>query len=80
MRINVSATITGIKKYKSIIKKKKEKKNLERIVLFRKYEVNIIYIPISKALISLCSNLGKFVSANNVLRENYEMKEEIKKS
>ena len=64
-------------------KKRKEKKNLERIVLFGKDEVNIIYITyilISKALIYLCINHGNFFSGNNVLRENYEMKEEIKKS
>ena len=46
--------------------------------MFGKDELNIIYILISKALIYLCINHSKFVSANNALGENYEMKEEIK--
>ena len=75
--IHIWAIIAGIKKHKAI-KKKKRKKKLERIVLFGKDELNIIYILISKALIYLCINHSKFVSANNALRENYEMKEEIK--
>ena len=74
--IHIWAIIAGIKKHKAI--KKKRKKKLERIVLFGKDELNIIYILISKALIYLCINHSKFVSANNALRENYEMKEEIK--
>ena len=68
----------GIKKYKSIIKKKKKKH--EKIVLLRKDKLNIIEVLISKALIDSYISNDEFVSVNNVLREYNKMKEEIKKS
>ena len=62
------AIIAGIKKYKSVIKKKKKKH--DKIVLLAKSKLNsVILIHISH---------DEFVSVNNVLREYYKMKEEIK--
>ena len=70
-------TITaGIKKYKSIIKKKKKKH--DKIVLLGKDKLNTIEILISKALINSYVSHDEFVSVNHLLREHYEMKEEIK--
>ena len=69
-------TITAeIKKYKSSLKKKKK---LYKIVLLEKDKLNSIEVLISKALIDSYISHDKFVLVNNVLREYYEMKEEIK--
>ena len=76
--INICAITAGIKKYKSIIKKKKKKHN--RIMLLGKDKLNAIEVLISKALIDSYISHDEFVSLNNLLREYYEMKEEIKKS
>ena len=65
-----------MKKYESITKKKKKKH--DKIVLLRKDKLNTIEVLISKALIDSYSGLDELVSVNNVLREYYEMKEEIK--
>ena len=70
------AITAGIKKYKSIIKKKKKKHN--KIVLLGKDKLNTIEVLISKALVDSYISHDQFVSVNNVLREYYEMKEEIK--
>ena len=48
------------------------------MVLLEKDNLNTIEVLISKVSIDLYNSHDKFVSANNVLRENYEMKEEIK--
>ena len=50
--IKISAITAGIKKYKSIIKKRKKKKHV-KIVLLRKDKLNTIEVLISKALIDL---------------------------
>ena len=73
---NISAITAGIKKYKSITKKKKKK--LDTIVLLGKNKSNTIKVLIFKALIDSYISHSKFVSVNNVLRGCYEMKEEIK--
>ena len=70
------AIIAGIKKYNSIIKKKKKKRN--KIVLLGEYQLNTIKVLISEALTDLYISHDKFVSVNNMLRENHETKEEIK--
>ena len=73
--INISEIISAIiKKYKSIIKKKKKKH--DKTVLLGKYKSNTIEVLISKVLIYI--TYGEFVSVNNVLREYNEMKKEIK--
>ena len=74
--IKVCAITPGIKKYKSTIKKKK--KNLDKIVFLGKDKLNTIEVLISKALINSYISHDEFVSIINVLREYYEMKEEIK--
>ena len=63
------------KKCKSIIKKKKKKR--DKIVLIRKDKFKAIEILISKALIDSYISHDEFVSIN-VLREYKEMKREIK--
>ena len=67
---------TGIKKYKSIIKKRK--KRHDKILLLGKYRLNAIEFLISKASINSYISHDKFVSINKVLREYYEMKRELK--
>ena len=76
VRIKICAITAGIKKYKSIIKKKK--KNYDKVVLLGKDKLNTIEVLISKALIDSYISHDEFVSINSVLREYYEMKEEIK--
>ena len=65
----------GIKKYKSIFKKKQNKH--DKIVL-RKSKLNRIEVLISKGLIDVNTSHDVFVLINNVLKEYEEMKEEIK--
>ena len=66
----------GIKKCKSIIKKKKKKH--DKIVLLAKSKLNSIEVLISKALIDSNISHDEFVLINNVLKEYEEMKEEVK--
>ena len=75
---NIRVIIAGIKKYKSIIKKKKKK--YDEIVFLAKSKLNSIEVLISKALFHSNISLDEFVLINNVLKEFYDMKEEIKNS
>ena len=68
----------AIKKYKSIIKKKRKKH--DKIVLLPKSKLNSIEVLISKALIDSNINHEKFVLINNVVKDFYGMKEEMKNS
>ena len=62
-----SSTITaGIKKYKSIIKKKKKKH--DKLVLLGKDKLNTIEVPIFKALFDSYISHDEFVSINNVMK------------
>ena len=64
--LKICAITRGIKKYKSIIKKKKKKH--DKIVLLAKSKVNSIKVLISKALIdSSLSHHDEFVLINGVL-------------
>ena len=74
--INICAITAGMKRYKSILKKKKKKHN--KIVLLGKAKLNTTEVLISKALMDSYISHDKFVSVNNVLREYYEMKGETK--
>ena len=74
--INICAITVGIKKYKSIIKKKKKKH--DKLVLLGKDKLNTIEVLISKALIDSYISHDEFVSVNNVLREYNKIKEVIK--
>ena len=66
----------GIKKYKSIIKKKRKKH--DKIVLFAKPRLNRKEVLLSKALTDLNISQNEFVIIDNALMEFYDMKEEIK--
>ena len=72
----ICAITAGIKKYKSIINRKKKKH--DKIVLLGKDKLNSIEVLISKALITSYISHDEFVSVNNVLKKYYGMKEEIK--
>ena len=65
--IKIYAITAGIKKYKSILKKKKKKH--DKIVLFGKNKLNTIEVLISKSLIDSYISHDEFVSVNNLLRE-----------
>ena len=67
------AITAGIKKYKSIIKKKKN----DKIVLLPKFKLNNIEVLISKTLINSVISHDEFVLIINVLKEYEEIKEEI---
>ena len=79
IELKICVITARIKKYKSIIKKKKKKKH-DEIVLLVKYKSNSIEDLISKALIDSNISHDEFALINNVLKEFYDMKEEIKKS
>ena len=76
--LKVCVITAGIKKYNSIIKKKR--KNHDKMVLLVKYKSNSIEVLPSKGLID--SNIShdqfQFVLISNVLKEFYDIKEEIK--
>ena len=74
--IKVCAIAAGIKKYKLIIKKKKDKH--DEIVL-RKIKLDTIEVLICKSLIESYISHQEFFPVNNELREYYEVKEGIKK-
>ena len=85
--IGIASSTTGlkifaisgrIKKYKSIIKKKKMKH--DKIVILGKSKLNRIEVLIFKALIDLVISHDEFVLINNVLKKLSDMKEEIKNS
>ena len=74
--LKICAIAAGIKKYKSIIKKKKKKH--DKIVLLAKSKLKRIEILISKTLTNSNISHDEFVSINNVLKEYEEIKEETK--
>ena len=78
IELKICAITAGIKKYKSIIKKKKKKH--DQIVLLAKPKLNSIEVLISKSLIDSNISLDEFFLINNVLKDYGEMKEEIKNS
>ena len=73
--LKICPITAGIKKYKSIIKKKTKKD--DKIVLLAKSKLNSVEVLISKALIDSVINLDEFVLINNVLKKYNKMKEEI---
>ena len=78
IELKICVITAGIKKYKSIIKKKKKKH--DKTVLLAKSKLNSIEILISKALIDSNISHDEFVLINNVLKEFYDTKEEINNS
>ena len=75
--LKICAIDAGIKKYKSIIKKKKKRHN--KIVLQAKSKLNIIEVSISKALIHSNISHDDFILISNMQKEYGDMKEKIKK-
>ena len=73
--LKVCAATAGIKKYKSIIEKKKRK---HKIVLLSKSKLNSIEVLTSKGSINSVISHDVFVLIDNVLKEHNETKEEIK--
>ena len=74
-RTKICAITAGIKKYKSIIKKKKTKH--DKIVLLAKSKLNSIEVLISK--VSIDSNISHDIFVLiNVLKEYDKIKEQIK--
>ena len=76
--LKICAITARIRKYKSIIKKKKKKH--DKIVLLAKSKSNRIEVLIFKVLIDSNISHDEFVSINNSLKESYDIKEEIKNS
>ena len=78
--IKVFAITSGIKKCKSIIRKKKKKKKHDRIVLLGRPKLDTFEILLLKALIDSFIRHDEFVSVDSMLREYNEMEEEMKSS
>ena len=76
--LKICVITAGIKKYKSMIKKKRRKNN--KIVLLAKSKLNSIEVLIFETLTDLNISQDEFLLINNVLKELYDMKEEIKNS
>ena len=74
--LKICVITAGIKKYKSLIKSKKKKH--DEIVLLAKSKLNSIEVLVSVALIDSNISHDEFVLINNVLKEFYDIKEEIK--
>ena len=74
--LKICAITAGIKKYKSIIKKKRKKH--DKIVLLVKTKLKTIQVLISRALIDSYSRYDEFVSENNILKEYDYMKKAMK--
>ena len=73
--LKIFAIVAEFKKYKSIIKKMKKKH--DKMVLLARPKLNSIEVLISKALINSVIIHDEFILINNVLKEYYEIKEEI---
>ena len=72
--LKICVITTGIKKYKSIIKKKKEKKN-DKMVFSARPKLKSIKVLISKDLMDSCISHDRFLLINNVLKKYDEIKE-----
>ena len=65
--LKICVITTAIKKYKTLIKKKR--KRYDKIVLLAKSKLNNIEVLISKALIDWNISHDEFVLINNVLKD-----------
>ena len=72
--LKISVITVGIKKYKSIIKKKKKKH--DKTLSLAKPKLDSVEVLISKALIDSNISHDEFVLINNVPKEFDDMKEE----
>ena len=75
--LKICEITAGIKNYRSIIKKKKNRN--DKIVLISKTKLNTTEFLITKALIDSYISHYKLVLVNNVLKKFDDMKKEIKK-
>ena len=73
--VEIFAKSSWIKKYKSMIKKKKK---YDKIVFLAKTKLNNIEVLICKSIINWYISHNEFVAANDVLREYNDMRKEIK--
>ena len=78
IELTIGATTAGIRKYKSIVKKKKKKHNKK--VLLAKCKLNNIEVLCSKTLIDTNISRDEFVLINDVLKQYDDMKEETLKN
>ena len=76
--LNVCAITVGLKKYKSL--NKKNKKKHDKTISLAKSNLNSIEVIISKHLIDSNICHDGFALVNNVLKEFYDTKKEIKNS
>ena len=76
--LKLCAITAGIKKYKSIIKKKKKEKRHDKIVLLAKSKLSSIEVLISRALVDSLISHEEVVLINKVLKEYDKMKKAIK--
>ena len=74
--LKICAITAGIKKYKSIIKKKRKKH--DKIVVLVKTKLNTIQVLISRDLVDSYISPDESVSENNILKEYDYMKKAIK--
>ena len=75
--LKICEITAGIKNYRSIIKKKKNRN--DKIVLLSKTKLNTTEFLITKALTDSYISHYKLVLVNNVLKKFDDMKKEIKK-
>ena len=76
--LKICVITEGIKNYKSIIKKKMKKH--DKIVMLAKSKLSSIEVLISKALFDSNISHDEFFLIDNVLKECFDMKEEIENS
>ena len=74
--LKIYAITAGIKKYKSIIKKKKKKH--DRVVLSAKSKLNSIEVSISEVLVDSVISHDEFLLITNVIKEYSEIKKKWK--
>ena len=74
--IKICTITVGIKKYKSMVNKTKNKH--DKIVFLKKDKLNHIEVLMSKTLLEPYISHDESVSVNDLLRKYYEMKEDIK--
>ena len=74
--LKICAITAGIKKYKSLIKKKRKKH--DKIALLVKTKLNTMQVLISRDLVDSYISHDEFVSENNILKEYDYMKKAIK--
>ena len=74
--LKIFARAAGVKKWKSITKKKKKH---NKTILLAKFKLNSIEVLISKALINLNISHDEFAFIDNVLKQYDDTKEEIYK-